>query len=312
MAGFDRLHLIRQVDLFTLRLFLVAVEEKQIGLAAIRENIAASTATKRIQVLEEITGIRLLERGPGGVVTTPAGAVFERHVRAMFATLDDMRSDISAFIEGVRGELTLASARSIIVPFLARELGDFSRDHPDVKLTVRELENAAIVQQVARGEADIGVFVAAAGLDLTGVEATPYRRDRMVAVLPLGHPLAARESVGFGDLLGENLIAVPAMIGVFTAAARREGRAFEPRLSVRSPGVAISLVRAGLGVSVQPECLLGYEVLGKVEVVRLDEPWAVRRIHVATGRDRKVSPVVRALLDQLLARPGAERTSRAV
>ena len=44
MPTFNRMHLIRQVDLFTLQLFLSAIEERQIGLAAIRENIAASTA----------------------------------------------------------------------------------------------------------------------------------------------------------------------------------------------------------------------------------------------------------------------------
>lgn len=44
---FNRLHLIRQVDLFTLRLFLSAVEEQQIGRAAIRENIAASDLDRR-------------------------------------------------------------------------------------------------------------------------------------------------------------------------------------------------------------------------------------------------------------------------
>src|SRR5262245_45086075 len=109
---FNRLHLIRQVDLFTLRLFLSVIEERQIGRAAIRENIAASTATKRIQDLEEIAGVKLLERTPRGVAPSPAGDVLSRHVRAIFGHLDDMRTEISAFSDGVRGELVVASARS--------------------------------------------------------------------------------------------------------------------------------------------------------------------------------------------------------
>lgn len=71
MSTFNRLHLIRQVDLLTLKLFLSAVEEQQIGLAAIRENVAASTATKRIQELEDVAGIKLLERGPKGSCRVP-------------------------------------------------------------------------------------------------------------------------------------------------------------------------------------------------------------------------------------------------
>ena len=117
---FNRLHFIRQVDLFTLRLFLSAVDEQQIGRAAVRENIAASTATKRIQDFEEIAGVPLLERTPKGVVATPAGEVIARYIRKLFADMDDMRAEIAAFSEGLRGEVFVASARSIFVPFLSR------------------------------------------------------------------------------------------------------------------------------------------------------------------------------------------------
>ena len=44
------------------------------------------------------------------------------------------------------------------------------------------------------------------------------------------------------------------MLGAIRAAARRVGIDFEPRYGVRSAGVAVSLVQAGLGVTVQPEC----------------------------------------------------------
>ncbi|MFF1690154.1 MULTISPECIES: LysR family transcriptional regulator [unclassified Streptomyces] len=307
MGTFNRLHLIRQVDLFTLRLFLSAIEEQQIGRAAIRENIAASTATKRIQVLEDIAGIQLLERGPKGVVPSPAGAVLARYVRQIFDSLEDMRSEIASFTEGVRGDLTIASARTIIVPFLARELGDFSREYPLVSLAVHDVENAEIVQQVAHGEADVGVFAAAYNLELDGIDVTPYRRDRLVAVLPQDHLLSERTSVTFQDLLSENLIAVPSLLGAFRAAARRLEQEFEPTYNVRSAGVAISLVRSGLGVTVQPECLVTSEVLASAAVVELAEPWAERKIHIATAHGRTQSPAARALVKQLLDRPNGDR-----
>lgn len=304
MSTFNRLHLIRQVDLLTLKLFLSAVEEQQIGLAAIRENVAASTATKRIQELEDVAGIKLLERGPKGVVPSPAGAVLVRYIRRIFDNLDDMRAEIASFTDGMRGELTIASARSIIVPFLAREIGDFQREYPLVDLVISELENAEVVQAVARGEADVGVFAAAHKLDLGGVDVTPYREDRLIAVVPQGHPLAGRASVTIQDLLSENLIVVGAMLGAIQAAARRLGREFEPRYGVRSAGVAVSLVQAGLGVSVQPECMVSHELFSRVAVLDLAEPWAVRRVQIATARGRELNPIARALIEQLLDQPG--------
>ncbi|WP_028206081.1 LysR family transcriptional regulator [Paraburkholderia nodosa] len=303
MSTFNRLHLIRQVDLFTLKLFVSAVEEQQIGLAAIRENIAASTATKRIQDLEDIAGIKLLERGPKGVVPSPAGAVLVRYIRQIFENLDDMRAEVASFTEGMRGELAIASARTIIVPFVARELGEFKREYPLVDLVVREMENADIVQAVARGEADVGVFAATHELDLGGVDVTPYRTDRLIAVVPQGHRLTARASVSFADLLPENIIAVNAMQSALRAAARRLGADFEPPYTVSSAGVAVSLVEAGLGVTIQPESFVSHELFGRVAVLEFAEPWAVRHIHVATARGRELNPITSALIRQLLDRP---------
>jgi DNA-binding transcriptional LysR family regulator len=303
MGTFNRLHLIRQVDLFTLRLFLSAIEERQIGLAAIRENIAPSTATKRIQILEDIAGVELLERGPRGVVPSPAGAVLERYARSIFGDLDRMRSEIAGLTEGVQGELSVVSARTIIVPFLARELGEFGREYPRVDVALQETENVNIVRQVARGEADLGVFAAAYDLDLDGIDVTPYRRDRLVAVVPPGHALSAKSAVTFQDLASERLIAVRAMVGAFRAAAKRLGTEFTTPNRVRSAEVAISLVHAGLGVSVVPECMLDYALLSKVAVLEFDEPWAVRRVHIATPSGRAQSPAAQAFVRQLLTRP---------
>lgn len=300
---FNRLHFIRQVDLFTLRLFLSAVDEQQIGRAAVRENIAASTATKRIQDFEEIAGVPLLERTPKGVAPTAPGQVVVRYIRKLFADLDAMRDEVTGFSEGVRGEVFVASARSIFVPFLARELGDFARDYPQVDLVVRELDNTSIVQAVVQGDADIGVFAVAPRLELSGVDTTPYRSDRLVAVVPDSHPLAERESVSFADLIDENLIVVTAMHAAFANAARKLGLEYKPKYSVRSTGVAMSLAQARLGVTVQPECEVSLVPIDGVVAVSLTDSWAQRIVQIATPRERQLGPAARALLAQLASRP---------
>lgn len=302
MGTFNRLHLIRQVDLLTLRIFLSAVEDKQIGLAAARENVAASTATKRIHDLERITGIELLERGPKGVVPTPAGEVLARHVRSIFGSLDEIRSEISDFVDGVRGDVTIASAGSILAACLAEEIGEFSRQHPQVRLRIQEVQNDQVVRQVARGDADIGIYAASRALDLGNLQVTPWRSDRIVAVLPPQHPLAARTRVSMRDLLAENLVVLDALLPAFDEAARRLGDSFEPAFLVRSGTAALSLVEAGLGVTAQPECFVGPEWRERVAVVQIDEPWAERRLQVAVLGGRGMSAAVRALRAQLLER----------
>jgi DNA-binding transcriptional LysR family regulator len=168
-----------------------------------------------------------------------------------------------------------------------------------IEQLLSEVENAEIVRTVAHGEADVGVFAMAHEIDLSGVDVTPYRKDRMVVIVPSEHELARRESVTFEDLMPESVIAVKAMMPAFRAAAKRLGREFQPRFNVRSTGVAISLVQAGFGVTVQPECHVSRDMLETVAMLDLAEPWANRIISIATPHGRLPSPAARTLLEYL-------------
>lgn len=303
---FNRLHLIRRCDLFTLRLFLSAVEEQQISRAAIRENIAISTATKRIQDLEEIAGVKLLQRTSRGVVPSPAGEVFVRYIREMFSSLNGLRDDINAFTDGVHGEVKVAAGRSIIIPFLARELAEYARDYPHVKVIVHELESAQAVQAVVQGDADLSIFETTPELDLSGVDVVPYREDRLVVLVHRDHSLAERSKVTIEELLSqETLIVSGPMLEELRMHARKLGKEFKPTSQVKSSGVAISLAQAGFGVTIQPECLLRVAAFDEVAVVDLAEPWSMRSVCVATLRGRTLTRASGALLDMLLAAPGA-------
>jgi len=195
----------------------------------------------------------------------------------------------------------VASAHSIFVPFLARELGDFARDFPQVELVVRELENAHIVRAVTQGDADIGVFAVVPGLDMSGVQVMPYRTDRMVAVIPQSHPLADQTQVSFQALLSCDLIVVNAMHSVFSRMAHKLGIEYRPKYSVRSTGVAVSLTQAKLGVAVQPECEVNQLHLDGVVAVPLSDASVRRIVQIATPRERSLGPAAQALLEQLVS-----------
>jgi len=246
------------------------------------------------------------------VTATPAGAVLARYLREIFGQFDNLRAEIDAFSEGMRGEITIASARSIIAPFLADKIGDFYRAYPRVDVIVRELDNTAILGALRRGEADVGVYAAAQGLDETGLDIVPYRKDRLVAVVPRDHPLAMRASVDFATLLPENLIPVSALLGAFNTAAARIGQKYAPKFSVRSAGVATSLVAAGLGVTIEPECLVMPDQLDRVAVLELAEAWANRVILIATARGRVTAPATGAFIDQLVSTPDRRQNGPAL
>ncbi|MFB9126527.1 LysR family transcriptional regulator [Paraburkholderia dipogonis] len=299
MAGLSLHNLTRRVDLFTLRLFLTVVEEQQMRRAAVRENIAPSAATRRIQDLEEIAGIDLFERLPTGMVPSAAGEVLARHVRLLFDNLDVMRREVAEFTEGVRGHIFISSTSTIIVQFLAREIAEFTRDFPFVDIELQEDANTNVVGAVVAGKADVAMFYATDDIDRDALEIIEYRTDRLVAVVPKGHSLGERASVKTGDLLEQNVIGISATTSMMTQlrnAAAALGRELNVKFRVSTIEAARSLVKAGLGVMIQPESMLPVEDLNKVTLVALDEPWALRRLCIGTRRGDSLTAATRAFV----------------
>jgi DNA-binding transcriptional LysR family regulator len=298
--------LVRRVDLFTLKLFLTAIEEGQIGRAAAREHIAASAATKRIQDLEDLAGLKLFDRSARGVAPSQAGLVFARHVRAVLAQLDDMRREISAFTDGLRGHISIAAPRLLLVQFLAGQIAEFTRRFPLVDVEMHEAYNRNVVRALASGEVDLAVFAHSVEGGDEGIESYEYGTDRLVAVVPVGHKLASATSISLARLLDEDLIGLEPSTTVMEnlrRAARQIGRAPRVKFSVNTVEAARSLVSAGLGVALQPASLLFLDERDRVTTVDIEGAWAQRSHRVGKLRGKTLSAPAEALFEQLRSPP---------
>ncbi|MEP3330381.1 LysR family transcriptional regulator [Sedimentitalea sp.] len=301
--------LIRKVDLLTLRLFLVAIEEQKIGRAAIRENIAPSAVTKRIQDLEQVVGTKLLQRTPKGVEPTKTGKVLQTKLETIFSTLEDARRELSMFSEGVRGHVRLATTASVIIQFLAAELEDFVRTFQEIEIEIEEDLNTEVVRLLRAGEVDLAVIVRTFQVELDEFEILPYRRDDLVVIAPVSHPFSARSCVTLEDILEERFIAINASTSLMQqlhGLARDRDRDLKVSYRVNSVEVARCLVKAGFGISIQPECMLPEGYSGAVTKIAIDEPWAKRKLELAYLKDRPLSAAAQQLVNQLTEGPESE------
>jgi DNA-binding transcriptional LysR family regulator len=296
--------LVRRVDLFTLKLFLAAIEEGQINRAALREHVVPSAATRRIQELEEIAGIKLLERSAKGVVPSPAGLVFARYSRIVLGAMDDLRREISKFTEGIGGHISIAAPRLLIVHFLAEELGAFTRRFPLVEVELREDINSQAIRALRAGQVDLAVFTHTAAADQPDLETFECHRDGTVAVVAIDHPLASLACVSLEQLLDHDIVGIGPTTTVMTHlhdAARQIGREPRVRYSVSTVEAARSLVGAGLGISLQPASMPITDQRERVTTVPVEGRWAERSYCVGRSRSRALPPAAQALIAQLTA-----------
>src|SRR5579864_5757764 len=95
----------RDLDLTTLRLFVAVCATGNMARAGEQENIVASAISKRLAVLEDTVGAKLLERRRHGVAPTAAGETLLEHARGMLAGADRITRDMADYGSGVKGQV---------------------------------------------------------------------------------------------------------------------------------------------------------------------------------------------------------------
>jgi DNA-binding transcriptional LysR family regulator len=289
-------------DILTLQLFIAIVEEQSIAKAAEREHIAASAVSRRISDLESMLKVELLVRHPKGIDPTPAGAALLRHARLVMGNLAQMEAELIEYERGLRGLVRVAANKSAILQSLPEDLATFLAQHPMVRIDLEEGISPGIIEAVANNAADIGIF--GANIPAPDLQVFLYREDELVAVLPIGHELATRDSVRFVEMIEYDFVSLEKGSSIETLCVRAAGalgRQLKLRVRVSGFDAQFRLIETGLGIGLVPhQVALGRARLGGVVCLPLDEPWSRRALNIGV-RELGSLPVAARLLVEHLA-----------
>ncbi len=288
-------------DLPDLRLVAAIADSGSLTRAAAQVHLAPSSASHRLTQLEAALGVALFERHARGLKPTPAGESLLRHARQVFAQLEQMHADLAPYASGLASQVTVFANTNAINCFLPGDLGDFLREHPQVRVSLEEQPSPAIIQAVAAGQVEIGVVAAEPGM--AGLEVLPYRRDRLVLAVPPGHALAARGSLAFAEVLAEPFVCLHAGSAIHTfmmnAAARLGGR-LDVRIQVRSFNAVCRMVAAGVGIGMVPRSA----VAEGLSIVEITDDWAPRDLQLCIRSRAGLGSAALALFDHLAGNGG--------
>ena len=290
-------------DLTDLRLFLHVAEAGSITAGAARSGLALASASARVRGMEEQAGVPLLDRDRRGVQPTPAGRALLHHARLVTGQMERMRGELGEYARGLKGHVRLLANTAAAVEFLPEILAAFLAANPNVDVDLGERPSPEVAQAVAEGLAEVGI--AAGHADVSGLEARPFRTDRLVLVVPPGHALAGREQVAFAEALGSEFVGLSgdsALGGHLAGHAARAGRRMRLRVRVRGLDAACRMVALGAGVAVVPEAAARrWDREGALALVRLENAWAERRLMVVVRRFDALSSHARRLVEHLAA-----------
>jgi DNA-binding transcriptional LysR family regulator len=288
-------------DLVDLDLFRHVVEAGSITHGAARAHLALGAASTRIRHMEEAFGAALLVRGRQGVTPTQAGRTLIQHARTMLRQATRLREDLGAYAGGSAGHVRMLSNTNALTEFLPEALSSFLAAHPHVSVDLEERLSDEIVGLIAEGVGDIGIV--AGTVDASTLETHPFRHDRFVLVVAREHPLAARGTIGFVDVLDHDFVGLDrasALQRFLADKAARAGRPLRLRVQLRSFDAVCRLVECNVGIGIVPETTARrVAAMMAIVPVVLTDAWAARALTICVRSLKQLPPYARDLVAHL-------------
>jgi DNA-binding transcriptional LysR family regulator len=270
------------MQLAVLRYFLAVAELGSIRQAAEQLHVAASAVSRQIANLEYDYGVPLFERHAQGMRLTLAGEIFAQHARTTLREFERVRSDIDDVRGLKRGNVRIAAVEGVVSNFLFTAIAEFGTQYPNVTFDVNVAGTAAILDSIARDEAELGI--AFNPVPHPDVAMGSIIKHPLVAIVPPNHPLAERKSVELSDLTGFEVATLHPSFGtrqILDRALIEADVRLEALLTINSIEMLKAFVARGLGVSVIPLFAVAREQDDRELVAVAIDNDALRESHLA-------------------------------
>lgn len=288
------------VDLRQLRAFLAVAKHGSFTRAAEEIYLTQPGLSLMIQQLESELGVRLLDRSTRRVELTEVGYEFVSEAHRIIVDFETMITGISDFANYKRGRVSIAILPSLAMAFVSRIIARFKTTHPDIRVIIHDAFASPVIKMVETGAVDFGL-----GLRLQFEKDLAFKHmiaDNLMVLMPVGHPLEKKDEVNWEDLIGIEVISMSRESSVrhlMDQAFAKINRTFNPTYEASYMSTAISMVDAGIGVTVLTSLALSSLKSPNVSVRSLNNPTVKRDVGIISKRNKVLSPAAQAFLDIL-------------
>ncbi len=192
------------IELSTLRVFLIAAEEKNFSNAAKRLHMSQSAVSQNIQSMEKAYGVELFIRRGRSVELSEAGQSILPMAREVLRAARMLEDGFQGINNQVGGELLIGCSTSAGKYLMPALLSDFQREypavHPRVKIMGREGVHDRLLNQ------SIPMGVSSKYFEHRDLECLPLFDDRIFLIVSSDHPWADYGKATPDDLQDQRMI----------------------------------------------------------------------------------------------------------
>src|SRR5580693_3689858 len=271
----------RVPDLAALEVLLSVARTGSLGRAAQEAGVSQQAVSARIRAMEAQTGVTLVQRTARGSALTADGAVIAQWAARVLDVAGELDAEIAVLRKDLRRRLRpawLVSYRAA-----ARNAGG-----SDVEIVLTAANTDGVIAHVTDGASDLG-FIESPGAPRS-LRSRVIGHDRLVVVVPPGHPWARRSRpVSAAELAATPLVSreggsgtSQTLTAALAAAVGAEVAQAPPALSVSTTAAARAAVLAGAGPAAITQLAVADDLaagrLTRIEIPGLDLNRALRAI----------------------------------
>ena len=134
------------------------LETKSMSIAAKNLHVTQSAISQSISLLEKEFGVQLFKRSRNGTIPTEEGKNIIAKVLEILMKTEELKEEIQSLTATFNGELKIATVPSIFMTYLPKALSKFHKDFPQIKVTIMEMDNEEVIEEVNQKKVDLGLI----------------------------------------------------------------------------------------------------------------------------------------------------------
>lgn len=215
-------------------------------------NITQPAVSKILLQLTAKTGFPLFRNHRQRLVPTPEAHMLYAEVKRVFESVRGISTAAREIRELRSGRLNVAALPAFGLTLLPSIVASFTRDYPDVSITLDIRSSATIVQRTSRNQLDVAVAA-----EVDDESPSVVRRSLVatppVCIMPKGHPLSRLSAVQVDDLDGQDFVSLGVgdrMRRQLDDLCKERGVTRRTKLEAALSDTCVNLVAEGVGVAV--------------------------------------------------------------
>ena len=291
------------LNLQSIEVFCEVVKRRSFSKGAEILSISQSAASQQVANLEQVLGLKLLDRSYRPLQVTEDGELYYKGCQQLLEGYRGVLNQIRRKRNSAEGQVRVVSIYSVGLHTLDDFVRSYMRENTGSTVHLEYYHPVKVYEAILKDEAEVGVM--SYPRSSRHVEVIPWLEEEMVLACPSGHPLAKTGKIDAHRLVGANFVAFEKDLKI-----RREVDRFfrenEIQVNILSEFDNIETIKQALDISTAVSILPAPGVAREVErgiisEVRLKGVNLRRPVGIVVRKGRELTATARNFISFLMS-----------